>query len=426
MHYFFLFSFFSLVVVETQTLWANPSPTKKVTKAKKTRSTGQEDSSKTEEKKTESEADDVTVAPGATAIKLLAKQAILIDARTGRVLLEKHADERMTPSSMSKMMTSYLIEEKIKKGELSLDMSFPVSEKAWRMGGSKMFVPLGGMVRLDDLLRGIIIQSGNDACIVAAEGIAGSEEQFVTEMNAAAKAMNLTNTQFMNTSGWPQEGHYSTARDLAALGLRIINDHPESYKIYGEKEFTFGTDSKGRPIKQGNRNPLLYSDMGCDGIKTGHTDDGGHGIVASFKDMGQRYIMVINGLKTMQARANDAKMILAWAKQNFINKQLYKAGDIVEKAAPVWLGVKETVPLVVTDDVSVLLPRTEQSKVDIKIHFDSPLQAPLKKGDIVGKVTILAPSTQHEVALAAGEDVEKVNFLTRFFRSITYLLWGKA
>ncbi len=427
---FFLFLFsISASFIDSQPLSAKPGNIKKALK-KKDKKADPKTNPHSKEDKAEAEPspdENLIQLPGTTGITLLAKQAILIDVRTGKVLLEKNADVRMTPSSMSKMMTSYLIEEKIMKGELTLGTTFSVSEKAWRMQGSKTFVPLHGNMTFGDLLKGIIIQSGNDACIVAAEGVAGSEELFVREMNEKAKHMGLTNTQFMNASGWPQEGHYSTARDLAALGMRVIQDHPEHYTIYSEKDFTFGTDNKGRPIKQGNRNPLLCKDdMGCDGIKTGHTDDGGYGIVASFMDSGQRYIMVINGLKTMQARANEAKKLLAWAKENFINKKIYTKGDVIEAAAPVWLGVKETIPLVVADDVNLLLPRAEQSKVDMKSHFESPLPAPIKKGDIVGKVVITAASQHLDVMLVAGEDVEKVNFLTRFWRSITYLFWGKA
>ncbi len=428
MLYFFLVLFaFSFSAIDCMSpVLAKPSRSKKSASQKK-RAGEQKEEALTKGSETENDDANTLVAPGATKLRLLAKQAILMDVRTGKVLLEKNADQAMPPSSMSKMMTSYLVEEKIKKGELTLDTQYPVSEKAWRMGGSKMFVPLNGIVSVGDLLKGIIIQSGNDACIVVAEGISGSEEAFVMEMNESAKKMGLTHTQFMNASGWPQEGHYSTARDLALLGIRVAQDHPDTYKIYSEKDFTFGTDNKGRPIKQGNRNPLLYKDdMGCDGIKTGHTEDGGYGIVASFTDSGQRYMMVINGLKTMRQRSEEATKILAWVKQNFINKQIYKSGDIVEKEAPVWLGVKETVPLVVADDVSLLLPRSEQDKVEMKVHFESPLPAPLKKGDAMGKVVITAASLQHEVILIAAQDVEKVGFFTRLLRSLLYLIWGKA
>lgn len=416
--YFLLFLF--AAYSSNGDLWAKPM----------SRSSKAEKAAKKPKKETaiqpEEPAENLTRAEGTTDIKLFAKQVILIDVRTGKVLLERNADQQMTPSSMSKMMTSYLIENKIIKGETSLETTFPVSEKAWRMGGSKTFVPLGESVRLDDLLRGIIIQSGNDACIAAAEGICGSEEAFVQEMNALAKQMELSGTQFMNASGWPQEGHYSTARDLAKLAIHVTQDHPQFYPIYSEKNFTFGKNGKGKPITQGNRNPLLYKELGCDGIKTGHTDDGGYGIVASFTDAGQRYVMVVNGLKSMNERAREATKILHWAKENFVSKQLYTKGAVIEENAPVWLGVKPTIPLLVADDVNLLLPRTEQNKIKIDVHFDSPIAAPIKKGDSVGKVVLTAPSLKYEFSIVAGEDVEKVGFFSRMMRSFTYLLWGKA
>lgn len=213
--------------------------------------------------------------PDTNAITLEAKQAIVIDYVTGKVLLEKDAYERMIPSSMTKIMTSYLIEEKIQKSEVSFDSNFIVSEKAWRMGGSKSFMPLGEMVRLEDILSGIIIQSGNDACIVAAEGLYGTEENFVEAMNLQTQKIGMKGTHFVNASGWPAENHYSTAYDLAILSRTLIKNHPEFYHIYSKKYFTFGKDQKGQPITQGNRNLLLYKDIGCDGIKTGYTDDGG-------------------------------------------------------------------------------------------------------------------------------------------------------
>lgn len=385
------------------------------------------DKASTEESVVEGEEGAVTRYPGTSDVHVTAKQAIIMDVTTGKILLEKNADVRMTPSSMSKMMTSYVIEKKIMAGELNLETEFPVSEKAWRMGGSKMFVPLNGMVKLSDLLRGIIIVSGNDACIVSAEGIAGSEENFATLLNQEAEKMGLTNTHFMNASGWPQDGHYSTARDLALLGMRVVQDHPDFYPLYSEKEFIFGTDNRGRPIKQGNRNPLLYKgETSCDGIKTGHTDDGGYGVTASFVDNGQRYVMVINGLKTMQQRANEARKLLHWTRENFINKKLYKKGEVIEPAASVWLGVKETIPLVLADDVNVLALRTASLKPDITLNFDSPIPAPVKQGDAVGKVVIKVGDMAATVTVLAGEDCEKVGFLTRMWRSFAYLLWGKG
>lgn len=413
-------------VLESSLCFADNMP-KKTTKKqplkkKREKKTTEESDAKENEQDTA-----VTRYPGTSEIDVIAKQAIIIDVTTGKILLEKNADQRMTPSSMSKMMTSYVIEKKIMAGELTLDTEFPVSEKAWRMGGSKMFVPLNGMVKLSDLLRGIIIVSGNDACIVAAEGIAGSEEHFVTLLNQEAEKMGLKNTHFMNTSGWPQEGHYSTARDLALLGIRVVKDHPDFYSLYSEKEFTFGTDNRGRAIKQGNRNPLLYKgETSCDGIKTGHTDDGGYGVTASFVEDGQRYVMVVNGLKTMQQRANEARKLLQWTRANFINKKLYKKGDVIEPAAAVWLGVKDTIPLTLADDVNVLALRTASLKPEITLNFDSPLPAPIKQGDAMGKVVIKVGDMASTVTVLAVEDCEKVGFFTRMWRSFAYLLWGKG
>ena len=203
---------------------------------------------------------------GSQTLQTTARQAIIIDFQTGAVLFEKNSDERMAPSSMSKIMTTYMVFKEIKEGRLSLSDEFTVSEKAWRIQGSKMFVPLGGKVKVEDLIRGVIIQSGNDACIVLAEGIAGSEQAFAERMNDEAKRLGLTGSNFRNASGWPDPEHYMTTRDLAILAMHLIKDDPEHYKYYSEKDFTYGTDEKGTPIKQGNRNPLLYKNTGADGI----------------------------------------------------------------------------------------------------------------------------------------------------------------
>lgn len=358
--------------------------------------------------------------PGTTEIPLLAKQVIVMDYHTGKVLLEKNADEKMPPSSMTKMMTSYLIEEKIMKNELKLDTTFVTSEKAWKAEGSRMFVQVGTSVSVSDLLKGIIIQSGNDASIVAAEGISGSEENFATLMNETAQSLGMTNTHFMNASGLPDENHFSTARDLAKLAVVMIRQHPEFYHLYSEKDFTYNN------IKQGNRNPLLYLNAGCDGIKTGHTEAGGHGVTASFVDGEQRYIIVINGLKTMQKRAEESKKLLSWTKQNFLGKAIFKKGDIVEKEAPVWLGEKKTIPLKAVEDVSLLLPRSEQNKLEVKVQYDSPLQAPLKENQVVGKIVVTSPSNSYEISLAAAEDCGRASFFERMWNSVQYLISGKS
>jgi D-alanyl-D-alanine carboxypeptidase (penicillin-binding protein 5/6) len=360
--------------------------------------------------------------PGSTAIALKAKQAIVTDYFTGKILLEKLAHEKMPPSSMTKMMTSYVIEEKLKKGEVSLDTTFLVSEKAWRIGGSKSFMPLGEQVKLEDILRGIIIQSGNDACVVAAEGLYGSEEEFVDVMNSTAQEMGMKNTHFVNSNGWYTENHYSTAYDLALLGSWLIKTHPEFYPIYREKNFTFGKDQKGKSITQGNRNPLLYKDLGCDGIKTGYTDEGGYGIVASFIDKDRRYIIVINGLSSMQERSDEAAKVVYWIKQNFVNKKFYSKGDVVDEV-PVWLGVKNKVQLEVAEDIFGLVLRSEQkNNVDIKKNVPPSLSAPLRAGDVAGQMIITIDNERQETPLIVKESIEKVGYFRQIILYVTSLL----
>ncbi len=369
-------------------------------------------------------AENIIRSPNTTIITPTAKQVIIMDFLTGKVLLEKNAYERMIPSSMTKMMTSYLIEDKIQKGEVTFSTEFLVSEKAWRMGGSKTFMPLGKVVSLKDVLYGIIIQSGNDACVVASEGLAGSEENFVADMNQKAAEIGMKDTHFMNASGWPVENHYSTVYDLALLGLTLIKNHPEFYPIYSEKYFTFGKDQKGRPITQGNRNPLLYKDLGCDGIKTGHTEDGGFGVAASFVDNGRRYLMVINGLSSMKKRAEEALMLLQWVKQNFTTKKLYNKGDEVGEMA-VWLGMPDKVKLVVAEDVVVLVTRLGSDKIETKMDLVPSVSAPIKAGQLLGKMRIISENNTQEVALLAQESSAKVGFWKRIGRYLKVFIHQK-
>ncbi len=356
--------------------------------------------------------------PNSTTIDIKARQVLVIDYSTGKILLEKNAHERMPPSSMTKIMTSYIIQEKIKIQEVSLDSEFIVSEKAWRMAGSKSFMPLGEKVRLDDILRGIIIQSGNDACVVAAEGLSGSEEAFVDLMNAKAQEIGMKNTYFVNSNGWPDENHYSTAYDLALLGALLIKTHPEFYPIYSEKNFTFGKDQNGNPITQGNRNPILYKDLGGDGIKTGYTDLGGYGIIISFIDKNRRYIAVINGLNSMKERADESTKIVQWVQQNFINKKFYSKGDVVGEAT-IWLGEKDKVALELSEDVvSLALRSNQQNKIDTNIEITSPLSAPVKAGDVVGKMLVTIDGDSLETPITVNESVEKVGI---FRQIIAYI-----
>jgi serine-type D-Ala-D-Ala carboxypeptidase (penicillin-binding protein 5/6) len=354
-------------------------------------------------------------------LETLAKQVLLIDYATGVILLEKNADEPMFPSSMTKIMTAYLIFESLKQGQIQMDTAFPVSEKAWRMGGSKMFVPLNAMVRVDDLLKGIIIQSGNDACIVIAEGLGGSEENFAAAMTEKAREMGAHLTTFRNSSGWPDPDHQTTARDLAIISHRLLTDFPEFYSMFGEKEYVFNN------IRQWNRNPLLYKNLGCDGIKTGHTDAGGYGIVASVLQGNRRLILVANGMPTEQARSNEVLKLLTWGLQTFDNYTLFRPGDVVD-AIPVWLGTENSVEATVSQDVIMTLPRTSRKGLKVDIEYNSPASAPITKGSTLGKVIITLPSQELpiEFPLVAASSIERAGFLKKIKDSFSYLIWGKA
>src|SRR5579864_638626 len=259
-----------------------------------------------------------------------ARWAFIQDFNTGASLLEKNADERMPPSSMTKLMTIYLVYDRLREGKLKLDDQLMVSEKAWRMGGSKMFVQIGTQVAVEDLIRGLIVDSGNDACIVLAEGIAGSEEQFVEMMNAKAKQIGMTNTHYQNCTGWPDPDQYMSCRDIATLARRIILDFPQYYHYDSEKTFKYNN------IEQGNRNPLVQRGT-ADGLKTGHTEAGGYGLVASTLRGARRVILVLNGMQSMHERSEESERLMDWAFANFENVTLFTAGDVVERV-PVWLG----------------------------------------------------------------------------------------
>lgn len=354
-----------------------------------------------------------------------ARQVIISDASTGTVLYEKAADDRMPPSSMSKIMTAYMVFDALKRGDLKLDDSLPVSERAWRMQGSKMFVPLGDRVKVEDLLRGMIIQSGNDACIVLAEGIAGSEEAFADRMNAMARKIGLTGSNFRNSSGWPDPEHYTTARDLLVLSQRLIADFPDHYRYYAERDFTYGKDEKGTPIKQGNRNPLLYKNTGADGIKTGHTEQAGYGLTASAVRENRRVIMVANGWPSMKARAEESERLIEWAYREFGTYVVFKAGQPVE-AAEVWLGKEPTVPLVSPRDVAVTIPRRLRQQIDVKVVYDAPVAAPIEQGQRIGTVTITVPERPViEYPLQASAAVEKLGFGGRIAATVSHFVFGR-
>lgn len=358
-------------------------------------------------------------------IDTLARQMILMDMTSHTVIFAKNADEMMPPSSMSKLMTALMVFERLAEGKLRLDDVLPVSEKAWRMQGSKMFVHVGDRVKVEDLLRGVIIQSGNDACIVLAEGIAGSEERFAELMNERARQLGLQKSVFRNASGWPETDHLMTARELALLAQIIIERFPQYYHFYSEKDFTYGIDSVSRrPITQGNRNPLLYKDVGADGLKTGHTDAAGYGLTASAKRGDRRLILVVNGLKSMNERSREAERLLEIGFREYESYRLFTKGSVIEDA-DVWLGEKPKVGLVASQDMAVTMARRNRPGMKVVLSYESPLPAPIQQGAPLAKLTITAPEMQPiEVPLVAAESVAQLGFSGRISAALGHLLWG--
>lgn len=362
--------------------------------------------------------------PGYAAQETVAKQAYIIDTQTGQVLLNKNAQERMPTSSMSKVMTNYMVFDALKKGDITLDTTYRVSEKAWKMGGSKMFVEVGKDVRVEDLLRGVIIQSGNDATIVLAEGLAGTEDAFAKAMTRKAKQLGMKNSNFMNASGWPDDNHYSTAEDLAILAQALIRDFPEFYPLYAETEFEFSG------IKQPNRNPLLYRGIGADGIKTGHTEIGGYGLMASGEKDGRRIIMVLNGMESEKERAEESAKLFTWALNSFENVRVFAKGQTVE-TAPVSMGKAETVALTVTEPVFFTLPKMARDELEVETSYPRPLIAPISKGQKVGTLTITIPGQAPlTYELVAAGSVEELGFFAKVLRraqtSLGNLLTGNT
>ena len=358
--------------------------------------------------------------PPALAFETAAEQLILMDAETGTVLREKDADSPMPPASMSKLMTLYMVFERLDDGSLSLDDTLPVSEKAWRKGGSKMFVKVNSRVTVEDLLRGIIVQSGNDASIVVAEGLSGSEEAFAAEMNESGHELGFTNTNFVNASGWPAPDHFMSPRDLAKLSRAIINRFPRYYLYFAEKSFTYNG------IRQGNRNPLLYKDLGADGLKTGHTEAAGYGLAASALRNGRRLILVFNGTESVSQRAREAERVLDWGFREFDNYTLFEAGDTADEAE-VWLGREASVPLVIKNELTLTMPRKARRDMRVKVVYDTPIPAPIQAGEELATLIVTAPETETIVVpLYAGASIDQLGLFGRVEAAVGYLLWGAS
>lgn len=349
-----------------------------------------------------------------------AKQAILIDHVTGDVLYQKNADVPVHPSSMSKLMTVYMMLSKLKEGSLSLEDKFLVSEKAWRKQGSKMFVEYNSRVTVEELLRGIIVQSGNDSCIVVAEGISGSESAFAEAMNYKAQEIGLKNSHFTNSTGWPDKKHQMSVRDIAVLSQRLFQDFPEYYHYFGETAYRYNG------IRQFNRNTLLNQEIGVDGLKTGHTEAGGYGIAISAERGGRRLFVVVNGLLGKNQRIAEAEKLLEYGFRNFEVVQLLKKGQVLDKAE-VWFGESLQVPLVVDNDLIVTLPKFwKHGKLNAKVHYKSPVPAPIHEGDVIANLSLNIDSSDRviKVPLVAGESVQSLSRLKHILRAASIYIIG--
>ena len=363
------------------------------------------------------------MALAAAPVETLAKQAIILDYDNGTVLFEKNADQLMSPSSMSKLMTVYMVFHKLQEGSWTLQNQLHVTETAWKKhyktDESMMFLPLGSLATVDDLLKGVVIQSGNDACSVLAEAISGSEEAFADEETRVARTdLGMRNSTFRNASGTPDPEHLTTARDLSTLARHLIHDFPEYYPLFAEKSFIYNN------IKQDNRNPLLWTTQGADGLKTGHTDAGGYGLTASVKRGERRIVMVLNGMMTQKERWDESQRMIEWAFREFDNYEIFKGDEIVGDA-DVWLGTHATVPVKAGSHFSATLPRRARQELKVTAVYDNPIAAPIAKGQLIGRLVISAPGVpSSEVPLVAAEDVPKLGLAGRMGAALRYLLWG--
>jgi len=336
----------------------------------------------------------------------------LVDFESGRVLAEKNPDKVVEPASITKLMTAYLVDKALAAGDIKLSDPVTISEKAWRMQGSKMFVEVGKQVSVDDLMKGLVIQSGNDASVALAEHVAGSESAFAGYMNHQAKLLGMVNTQFQNATGWPAEGHYSTARDIAILTAAIIREYPKTYQLYREKEYTYNG------ISQLNRNRLLWHDKTVDGVKTGHTEAAGYCLVASALQGDMRLISVVLGASSDKARTVSSQSLLNYGFRFFETHRLYKANEVL-KTARVWRGEQEQVDMGVGRDIYVTIPRGRYKELDAAMEIESKISAPIAKGQKLGQVNI---SLDNEVIITenivATHAVAEGGFFSRTLDSI--------
>ena len=360
------------------------------------------------------------------AFDIKARTAILQDYLSGEILYEKDPDKSIYPASMTKIMTTIIAFDLIRSGDLKLDEKFLVSENAWRLssaGYSSMFIMVGDEVSVENLLKGIIIASGNDACVALAEGIAGTEDEFAIIMTAKAKEIGMENTNFANSSGINNTENVSTVRDIMLMSNYLIKEFPEEYKYFSEKEFTWDRTG-GDPITQGNRNPLLYKNLGADGIKTGYLALEKYSLASSVYRNGRRLIAVGSGFNTKNDRSRESAKLLTWGLTNFDLIEIAKSHTPIENV-DVWLGNKNTVGVYVKNDIYKTIPKARKKFLKISVTYTGPIQAPIKKNDVLGKLKVFYKNELvDEYNLFAFEDVKKLNVFSRLMKSINFLIWG--
>ena len=359
-------------------------------------------------------------------IEVDANYVILQDHLSGKILYEKNADDKIYPASMTKIMTAIVTFDLLKKGETSLDEMITVSEKAWRLsqsGYSSMFIMLNDQVSVEDLLKGIIIISGNDACVALAEGLSGTEKDFVMLMNEKAEEIGLENTNFNNSSGINDVSNYSTVRDILKMSRYMIQNYPEYYSYFKETSFTWDRTG-GDPITQGNRNPLLYKDVGVDGIKTGFLTVEKYSLASSIKTGERRMSAVASGFKTKSSRSRESMKLLNWGLRKFDTIQIAKKDEIMT-SLNVWLGKKSKVEILPSEDVYLTIPKRKKKIIKVVFEYEGPIPAPIKKGDTLGLLNVyVSDELKKQINILAAEDIEKSNIFSRIFKSLNYLVWG--
>ena len=355
-----------------------------------------------------------------------ANYVILQDHLSGEILYEKDTDSKIYPASMTKIMTAIVVFDLLKKGETSLDEMITISENAWRMsqsGYSSMFIMLNDQVSVEDLLKGIIIVSGNDACVALAEGLSGTEQDFVVLMNEKAEELGLENTNFNNSSGINDVNNYSTVKDILIMSQYMIQNYPEYYSYFKDTTFTWDRTG-GDPITQGNRNPLLYKNIGADGIKTGFLTVEKYSLASSIKVGARRLTAVASGFETKNSRSRESLKLLNWGLKKFDTIQVVKTSEVIT-SLNVWLGKKAKVEILPSEDIYITIPKRKKKIIKAILEYDGPIQAPIKKGDTLGTLNVyVSDELKKQINILAAEDIEKSNIFSRIFKSLNYLVWG--